>query len=225
VLVGRTSNSGTLAPPRAATVAIVAVVIAGAVGGPAWDPRRPSRVDAWAVEVLTVSRDSFPYRFASLLDDTVRTLGVLAWTVAVALTAWVLLRRWDAVVAACVVAPATVAIEMLIKYAGRRLLAVETFGYPSGRTALATSLVLLLALILRAAPVRSPIRMAVAVSGTLYVLFVGWARVATSQHSFTEVIGGVSVGVAVTLAVVLVLAGLQRGMAGAGDSARLPEAG
>jgi membrane-associated phospholipid phosphatase len=195
VLVARMSNSGSLAPPRAPTVAIVAVVIAGAVGGLAWDPRRPSRIDAWAVEVLTVSRSSFPYRFASLLDDTVRTLGVLAWTVAVALTAWVLLRRLDAVVAACVVAPATVAVEI--------------FGYPSGRTALATALVLLLALILRAAGVRSPIRMVVAVAGILYVLFMGWARVATSQHSFTEVLGGISVGVAVTLAVVLVLTGLR----------------
>jgi membrane-associated phospholipid phosphatase len=221
----RAPDSGSLAPPWARTVAIVAVVIAGAVGGLAWHPRRPSRVDAWADELLAVSRDSFPYRFASLVDDTVRTLGVLAWTVAIALTAWVLLRRWDAVVAATVVAPATVAIETLIKYAGRRSLAVETFGYPSGRTALATSLVLLLVLILRAAAVRSQIRTVVAVAGILYALLMAWARVATSQHSFTEVVGGVSVGVAVALAVVLVLTGLRQRTAGPGDSARLPEAG
>jgi membrane-associated phospholipid phosphatase len=166
-------------------------------------------VDAWAIQVLTVSRNSFPYRFASLLDDTVRTLGVLAWTVAIALIAWVLLRRWDAVVAASVVAPATVAIEMLIKYAERRSLGVETFGYPSGRTALATSLVLLLVLTLRAAAVRSSIRIVVAVSGISYALLMAWARVATSQHTLTDVVGGLSVGVAVTLAVVLVPTGLR----------------
>jgi membrane-associated phospholipid phosphatase len=181
-----------------------------------WNSSRPSGVNAWAVQVLTVSRHSFGYRFASLLDDTVRTLGVLAWTVARALIAWALLGRWDAVVAACVVAPATVAVEMLIKFAARRSLGVDTFGYPSGRTALATSLILLLLLVLRAAAVRSFVRIVVAVLGGLYALFMAWARVATSQHSLTDVIGGLCIGVAVTLTVVLVLTGSRHGTAAAG---------
>jgi membrane-associated phospholipid phosphatase len=162
-------------------------------------------VDAWALHALAVSRDSFPYRFASRLDDTMRFLGALGGSLAIALVAWVLLRRRDAVVAALVVAPATVAAEQLLKAAGRRALAQESFTYPSGRAALATSLVLLLVLVLRAAGVRPFVRALVAIVGTVYVLSMAWARVATGQHLLTDVVGGMSVGVAVTLVTLLVL--------------------
>jgi membrane-associated phospholipid phosphatase len=47
--------------------------------------------------------------------------------------------------------------------------------------------------------------------GVLYVLLMAWARVATGQHSFTDVLGGISVGVAVTLATVLVLTAWRQG--------------
>jgi membrane-associated phospholipid phosphatase len=104
-----------------------------------------------------------------------------------------------------VTAPATVAVEQLLKLAARRSLGLESFTYPSGRTALATSLVLLLGLILHAAGVRPVVRALVAVSGTIYVLSMAWARVATGQHLLTDVLGGVTTGVAVTLVTVLVL--------------------
>jgi hypothetical protein len=124
-------------------VAIVAVIVTAAVGALAWSPRRPGGVDAWAVHALAVARASFPYRFASRLDDTMRVLGVLASSLAIALVAWVLLRRWDAVAAALVVAPAAVAAEQSLKLAGRQSLGLNGFTYPSGRVALATSLALL----------------------------------------------------------------------------------
>ena len=162
-------------------------------------------VDAWAVQALTVARASLPYRFASRLDDTMRILGVVAGSLTVALVAWVLLRRWDAVVAALVVAPATVAAEQSLKLAGRRVLGLERSTYPSGRVALATSLVLLLVLVVRAAGVQPVARALVAALGTVYVLSMAWARLTTGAHLLTDVVGGVSLGVAVTLGTLLAL--------------------
>jgi membrane-associated phospholipid phosphatase len=199
------AGSGSLAPPWAPAVATIAIVVTGVIGALVWNPQRPGRVDAWAVRALTVSPHNFLYRFASRLDDTMRTLGVLAGSLAIALLAWVLLRRRDAVVASLVVAPATVVVEMLLKLTARRSLGLESFGYPSGRTALATSLILLLVLILRAAAVRPLVRAVVAVLGSVYVLSMAWARVATGQHLLADVVGGVSVGVAVTLAAVFLI--------------------
>jgi undecaprenyl-diphosphatase len=168
-------------------------------------------VDGWAVQALAVSNHSFPYRFASRLDDTMRVGGVLAASTALAVLATVLLRRRDVVIASLLVAPATVGVEQSLKLAPRRLHGLEGFTYPSGRAALAASLVLLLGLILRAAGARPSVRALVAVFGTLYVLFMAWARVATGQHSFTDVLGGMSVGVAVTLVTVLVLTAWRQG--------------
>ena len=199
------SGAGSLAPPRAPVVAILAVVVTAVVGALAWSPQRPSGVDAWAVHALTVSPGSFPYRFASRLDDTMRVMGALAGSLAVALVAWVLLRRRDVVVASLVVAPATVADEQLLKLAGRRSLGLVSFSYPSGRAALATSLVLLLVSVLRAAGVRPAVRALVAISGTVYVLAMAWARASTGVHLLTDVVGGMSMGVAVTLVTLLVL--------------------
>jgi membrane-associated phospholipid phosphatase len=199
------SCAGSLAPPLAPVITIIAVAVTAVVGALAWSPRRPAGVDAWAAHALTVSEHSFPYRFASRLDDTMRVLGVLAGSLAIALVAWVLLRRRDAVVASLVVAPVTVANEQLLKLAGRRSLGLASFSYPSGRAALATSLVLLLVLVLRAAGVRPVVRALVGTLGTVYVLAMAWARVATGQHWLTDVVGGMSVGVAVTLVTLLVL--------------------
>jgi membrane-associated phospholipid phosphatase len=194
-----------LAFPWAPVFALIAVVVTAVIGALVWNPRRPSGVDTWAAKVLTVSDHSFPYRLASRLDDTMRVLPVLAGSVAIASVSWVMLRRRDAVVASLVVAPATVAVELLVKLAGRRSLGLDSFTYPSGRAALAASLVLLLVLVLRAAAVRSVVRATVAVFGTAYVLSMAWARVATGQHVLTDAVGGVSMGVAVTLAAVLAL--------------------
>jgi membrane-associated phospholipid phosphatase len=141
-----------------------------------------------------------------------RVGGVLAASTALAVLATVLLRRRDVVIASLLVAPATVGVEQSLKLAPRRLHGLESFShYPSGRAALAASLVLLLGLILRAAGAPPSVRALVAVFGTLYVLFMAWARVATGQHSFTDVLGGMSVGVAVTLVTVLVLTAWRQG--------------
>ena len=162
-------------------------------------------MDAWAAHALAVSRGSFPYRFASRLDDTMRVLPVLVGSLAIALVAWLLLRRRDAVVASLAVAPVTVANEQLLKLAGRRSLGVPIFTFPSGRAALATSLVLLLVLVLWAAGVRPFVRALVGILGFVYVLAMAWARVATGGHDLTDVVGAISMGVAVTLVTLLVL--------------------
>jgi membrane-associated phospholipid phosphatase len=200
-----------LAPPRASVIAIIAVVATAAVGALAWTPRRPAGVDAWAAHTLTVTQGSFPYRFASRLDDTMRVLPVLAGSLAIAVVAWLLLRRRDVVVASLLVAPATVADEQLLKLAGRRSLGVPIFTFPSGRAALATSLVLLLVLVLHTAGVRPVVRALVGILGFVYVLAMAWARVATGQHLLTDVIGAMSMGVAVTLVTLLMLTAWRQG--------------
>jgi membrane-associated phospholipid phosphatase len=194
-----------LFPSWGPVVVAIAAVMTLAVGALAWSPRRPAGVDAWAVDALTTAPGSFPYRFASRLDDSMRLLGALAASLALALAAWVLLRRRDAVVASMAVAPATVISEQLLKLAGRRSLGLPDFTFPSGRVALATSLSLLLALLVRGAGARSSIRTAVAVLGATYVLGIAWARIATGQHLLTDVVGGMSMGVAVTLVILLTL--------------------
>jgi membrane-associated phospholipid phosphatase len=198
----RTSH---LAPPWAPVIAIIAILVTAVVGALTWTPQRPAGVDAWAAHALTVPRGSFPYRFASRLDDTMRVLPVLAAGLAIALIAWVLLQRRDAVVASLAVAPATVANEQLLKLAGRRSLGLDSFSYPSGRAALAASLVLLLVLVLRAAGLRPFVQALVGILGTVYVLAMAWARVSTGQHLLTDVVGGMSVGVAVPLVTLLAL--------------------
>jgi membrane-associated phospholipid phosphatase len=198
-------SSGSLAPPWAPKVAVIAALTASLIGALVWNRGGPSEIDAWGIQVLAASRHSFPYRLASRVDDTVRTLAVLAWSMVIAVVAWVLLRRWEGIVTAFVVAPATVAVELLVKLAARRTLGVEIFGYPSGRVALATSLVLTLLLVVRAAAVPPLVFRWIALSGGAYVLAMAWSRVATSRHVLSEVVGGVATGVAVTLTVVLVI--------------------
>lgn len=184
---------------------LITVVVTAVIGALTWNPRRPSGVDAWTAQLLRVSDDSFPYRFASRLDDTMRVLPVLVGSLAVALFTWVRLRRRDALVASLLVAPATAAAEVSIKQAGRGSLGLDPFTYPSGRAALAAALVLLLVLVLRAAAVRTLVRTSAAVLGTVYVLAMAWARVATGQHVPSDVLGGMSMGAAVTLAAVVSL--------------------
>jgi len=198
-------SPGSLAPPWAPKVAVIAALTASLIGAVVWNRGGPGQIDAWGLQVLAAPRHSFPYRLANRVDDTVRTLALLAWSMVIATVAWVLLRRWEAIVTAVVVAPATVAVELLIKVAARRTLGLEIFGYPSGRAALATSLVLTLLLILRAAAVPPLVLRSIAVSGGAYVLAMAWARVATSRHVLSEVVGGISTGVAVTLVTVLVM--------------------
>jgi membrane-associated phospholipid phosphatase len=202
-------SSDGLTPAWAPAVAIFALALTSVIGGMVWSTRQ-SRLDAWAVHVLTVSHNGFPYRFASRLDDSGRLLAVIGGSLAIALIAWALLRRWDAVVAACLIVPATAGAEMLIKLAGRRSLGIDSFSYPSGRVAVATSLILLLVLVLRSAAVQSSVCAVVAALGSMWVLSLAWARVATSQHLLTDVLGGTCLGVAVTLAVVLLLTTLRQ---------------
>jgi membrane-associated phospholipid phosphatase len=210
-------SPASLGPSWAPKVAAIAAVAASLIGALVWNRGGHGEIDTWGIHVLTASRHSFPHRFASRVDDTVRTLGVVTWTTVIAVVAWVSLRQWEAIVIAIVVAPATVAVELLVKLAGRRTLGLESFGYPSGRVALATSLVLTLLLVLRAASVPPLVSRSIAVAGGAYVLVMAWARVATSRHVLTEVVGGVCTGVAVTLAAVLVITAWARKLSATRD--------
>src|SRR5215216_8154733 len=98
-------SPGSLAPPWAPKVAVIAALTASLIGAVVWNRGGPGQIDAWGLQVLAAPRHSFPYRLANRVDDTVRTLALLAWSMVIATVAWVLLRRWEAIVTAVVVAP------------------------------------------------------------------------------------------------------------------------
>jgi membrane-associated phospholipid phosphatase len=77
--------------------------------------------------------------------------------------------------------------------------------YPSGHLAVATALALTAVLVVRLARPPTGIRVLVATSVSLLVLLLGRARLAEMAHRLSDVVGGVAMGAAVTLAVALLL--------------------
>jgi membrane-associated phospholipid phosphatase len=74
-------------------------------------------------------------------------------------------------------------------------------------TALALSLVLILQLTMTRPRVKTLVRLAAA----LFVSLMAWARLVETAHLLTDVVGGVSIGVAVTLGAALLLDRSVRG--------------
>jgi undecaprenyl-diphosphatase len=83
------------------------------------------------------------------------------------------------------------------------LLSVSSYAFPSGHTSMATMYFLLIAYIVIRRIVRPTSRSKVIVSALLGVLLVGFSRMYLGVHWFSDVIGGVAVGVLVTSSAVL----------------------
>jgi hypothetical protein len=126
--------------------------------------------------------------------------------VATALIAWMALRRWNVVALAVLAPAATLAVDKLLKpLVARQAEASPVFQYPLGHVAVATALALSLVLILRPTMTRPRVKALVGLCAALLVTLMAWARLTETAHLLTDVVGGVSTGVAVTLGAALLL--------------------
>jgi membrane-associated phospholipid phosphatase len=201
-----------LAPPWAAVATTVAVLITGIIGALVWRSERLGSIDAWALRQL----GAHSYREFQLASGVAASLRpvVIFGTMAIAVLAWLALRRWNGVILSLAAPAVTFAVEKLLKQlVARQSPGASIFLYPSGHLAVATALVLTLILVVRSAGSRPSIRVSVIASAGLFVVVMARARLAETAHSLSDVVGGVATGAAVTLAAALLLdLGLSRFM-------------
>jgi membrane-associated phospholipid phosphatase len=194
-----------LAPPWAPVAAAFAILVTAMLGGLVWHSTRLPGLDAWVLHLLGARSGELQFRLATELATGLRALTV-GGILATALVAWMALRRWNAVALAVMAPMVTLAADKLLKpLVARRAPGSMTFHYPSGHVAVATALAFSLVLILRPSMVRPRIKLLVGLSVALLVPLMALARLVETAHVLTDVAGGVSTGVAVTLGAVMLL--------------------
>jgi membrane-associated phospholipid phosphatase len=113
---------------------------------------------------------------------------------------------WHAVVLAVMAPAARFVVDRLLKpLVARKAPGSPVFHYPSSHVAVATALALSLVLILRPSMVRPRVKTLLGLSAALLVALMGLARLVETAHLLTDVAGGLSAGVAVTLAAALLV--------------------
>jgi membrane-associated phospholipid phosphatase len=215
-MVGRDGSGGhraappspgpfSLAPPWVPGTAALATLVTAVLSGLVWHSTRLPGLDAAALHLLGAHSGQLRFRLATEAATGMRALTV-GGVVATALIAWLGLRRWNTVALAVMAPATTLAVERLLKpLVARRAPASAAFHYPSGHVAVATALALSLVLILRPTAVRPWVKTLVRLSAALLVTLMAWARLVETAHLLTDVVGGVSMGVAVTLGAALLL--------------------
>ncbi|HET9557152.1 MAG TPA: phosphatase PAP2 family protein [Actinomycetota bacterium] len=194
-----------LAPPWVPVGAAFAILVTAVLSGLVWHSTRLPGPDAWVLHLLGANSGERRFELATGLATALRALTV-GGIVATALGAWMALRRWNAVALAVIAPAATLAVEKLLKLlVARRAPASTVFHYPSGHVAVATALVLSLVLILRPAMARPRVKLLVGLAAALLVTLMAWARLVETAHLLTDVVGGVSVAVSVTLGAALLV--------------------
>ncbi|MEU4346011.1 phosphatase PAP2 family protein [Streptomyces sp. NPDC023838] len=181
-------------PPRAwlgliaALAALVVVVLGILYAGHS----APGRVDRW---IVPPTADSVrpPWRQAALAMDFLGEPAGSAMLVGAIVTGCLLLRRPRAAVLVVLGVGMTVGTATLLKHlVGRTIHGDGNLSYPSGHTAFATALGLMVALLATS-------RLGLGrTAGTLLVLAaalvagaaMGWAEVALGAHYATDVLGG-----------------------------------
>ena len=196
-VAGPAGSAPALAPRWAASVAVVALLVGTLLAGLVWHATRLDPVDAWVMRWQELA-----YFHASGVAAVVSgtLLPVMLMTmVAGAALAWLAGRR-DAVVLALAAAPATMAAEMLLKeLVHRQWNGDPDLVFPSGHSAVATATAMTAVLVLRVVPVAPPARVAAAGLGGGFVLVIAVARLVETVHSLTDVVGGGTTGLVVTL--------------------------
>ena len=187
-----------LAPRWAPAAAVLGVLVAGLIAALVWHSRQLPGLDAW-VEDRLGARTDLQFRLAGEVASGLRGITVLG--VVAAAGAWAVLRRWNGVALALLAPAATLAAELLLKpLVARRAPESTTFHYPSGHVAVATALAVSLILLVRFAGSRPAVRLATVAATSLLVVAMALAVLVATAHLFSDVVGGVATGVAVTLA-------------------------
>jgi undecaprenyl-diphosphatase len=184
---------------------ISALAVAALLGRLAWHSQRVPPLDAWVLRELG-AQDDGQFRLATEMTAGLRQLTVWA-TMATAILAWVALRRWPGVLLSLMAPAVTLAVvELLLKpLVARQVPGSTSFNYPSGHLAVVAALAVCLVLIVHATTARPAVRALVVLCAGLLVLVMAWARLVETAHYFSDVVGGVATGVAVTLAAALLL--------------------
>jgi membrane-associated phospholipid phosphatase len=194
-----------LAPPWTPAATAVAILVTVVVTGLVWHSTRLPGLDAWVLHLLGAHSGERRFRLAMGVATALRalTIGGIAAT---ALVSWMALRRWNAVALAVLAPTAALAADKLLKpLVARRAPGSTVFHYPSGHVAVATALALSLVLILRPTMTRPRVKALVGLCAALLVSLMAWARLTETAHLLTDVVGGMSTGVAVTLGTALLL--------------------
>jgi membrane-associated phospholipid phosphatase len=195
---GETGPALRLAPPWAVPVAVIAALVEIVLAGLVWHATRLDPVDAWAMrwQERLSSHDS---GMAGLVATILTVGAMLVAMVAGATLAWLAGRR-DAVVLALVASPATLAAGALLKDLVHRTWNGDpALLFPSGHVAVATAAAMTALLVVRVLRVARSARLATAYVGAGLVLLVAVARLVQTVHSLTDVVGGVTTGLVVTL--------------------------
>jgi membrane-associated phospholipid phosphatase len=188
-----------LAPRWAPAVALLGVLVTALIAGLVWHSRQLPVLDAWVEDRLGARTDQ-QFRLAGEVASGLRGLTVLG-VVAAAAGAWYVLRRWNGVALALLAPAGTLAAELLLKpLVARRAPESTTFHYPSGHVAVATALAVSLLLLVRLVRPRPAVRLATVAAASLLVVAMALAILVATAHLFSDVVGGVATGVAVTLA-------------------------
>ena len=192
-------HHASLAPRWAPAAAVLGVLVTGLIAALVWHSRQLPGLDAW-VEDRLGARTDLQFRLAGEVASGLRGITVLG-VVAAAAGAWAVLRRWNGVALALLAPAATLAAELLLKpLVARRAPESTTFHYPSGHVAVATALAVSLILLVRFAGSRPAVRLATVAATSLLVVAMALAVLIATAHLFSDVVGGVATGVAVTLA-------------------------
>ncbi|MFS8197680.1 phosphatase PAP2 family protein [Streptomyces sp. CWNU-52B] len=179
-------------------VAVLAALVAVALGVLYAGHSEPGRVDRWLVEP-TADSVGPPWRRVALATDFLGEPAGSAALVVGAVAACLLLRRPRAAVLVVAGAGLAVVTTTLAKSLVGRTIHGENLSYPSGHTAFATALALAVALLatgrlgLGRTAGTSVVLGAALVAGAA----MGWAQVALGAHYPTDVLGGWCVALAV----------------------------
>ncbi len=214
-VAGPASSAPALAPPWAAPVAVVALLFGTLLAGLVWHATRLDPVDAWVMrwQLLAYPHASGVATIVSLTLPPVMLMTMVAG----AALAWLAGRR-DAVVLALAAAPATLVAEKLLKQIVHRQWEGDpALLFPSGHVAVATAAAMTVVLVLRVVPVTPPNRVAAACLGGGFVLVIAVARMVETVHPLTDIVGGATTGLVVTLGVALAIAKWPR-RAGSGQA-------
>lgn len=174
--------------PIAALAALVVVVLGALYAGHS----EPGTVDRWIIQP-TADSVRPPWRRVALATDFLGEPAGAAMLVVAAVTGCLLLRRPRAAVLVVAGAGMAVGTATLLKHlVGRTIHGDGNLSYPSGHTAFATALALVVALLatgrlgLGRKAGTSLVLAAALVAGAA----MGWAQVALGAHYPTDVLGG-----------------------------------
>ena len=202
------ASSAPLAPPWAAAVAVAAFLAGSVLAALVWHATRLDPVDTWVLRWQEVA-NSRAGALATLVAATLKPV-VVATMVAGTLLGW-LVRRRDLTVLTLAALPATLAAEILLKRVVHRQWEGDPdLLFPSGHAAMATAVALIAVLAVRVAPGAPRLRRTVAWTAGGYVAAIAVARLVETVHSLTDLLGGVALGLVVTLGTALAITGLVR---------------